>query len=314
MSDLRPEATAAARLDGLTKHFPGFQLGPLDLDLEPGTVLALVGPNGAGKTTTLNCMAGLLVPDAGGTEVFGAPVHPSRTEYRRDLGYVGEESGFFQRWTAGRNLLYLAQLLSGWSHDRARRLADRFGLPLSKAVKNLSRGNRTKLALVAALAHGPRLLLLDEPTAGLDPVVRAEVLDVLWEITEDGEHAVLYSTHVLSDISRLADELAFLRDGQLVLRTGRDELAERWRRVSFRLQVSPPSPQGALQDADVELAGVVEHRRVRAEHQVITRDAPATLQQLTELGAEAVEVSRMSVDEIAVQILKEGHHVARAAS
>jgi ABC-2 type transport system ATP-binding protein len=303
MSDLRPQATPATRLRGLVKCFPGFQLGPLDLTLEPGTVLALVGPNGAGKTTTLNCIAGLIVPDEGGTEVFGAPVHPAQPEYRRDVGYVGEENGFFQRWTAGRNLKYLAQLLPDWSQDRAHRLADRIALPLSTQVNKLSRGNRTKLALVAALAHGPRLLLLDEPTAGLDPVVRAEVLDVLWEITEDGEHAVLYSTHVLSDINRLADELAFLRDGQLVLRTGRDELSERWRRVSFRLQ-----------DEDVELPGVVEHRRVRAEHQVITRDAPATLQQLNELGAEAVEVSRMSVDEIAVQILKEGHHVARVES
>jgi len=303
MSDRRPEATPAARLSGLTKNFVGFQLGPLDLTLEPGTVLALVGPNGAGKTTTLNCMAGLMLPDEGGTEVYGSPVHPARTEYRRDVGYVGEESGFFQRWTAGRNLDYLAQLLPGWSHDRAHRLADRIALPLSTQVNKLSRGNRTKLALVAALAHEPRLLLLDEPTAGLDPVVRAEVLDLLWEITEDGEHAVLYSTHVLSDISRLADELAFLRDGQIVLRTGRDELSESWRRVSFRLQ-----------DADVELSGVVEHRRVRTEHQVITRNAEATLKQLTELGAEAVEVSRMSVDEIAVQILKEGHHVARAES
>jgi len=303
MNDRRPEATSAARLSGLTKRWPGFQLGPLDLILEPGTVLALVGPNGAGKTTTLNCMAGLIVPDEGCTEVFGAPVHPTRTEYRRDVGYVGEESGFFQRWTAGRNLDFMAKLLPGWSRDRARRLVERFALPLGKPVNKLSRGNRTKLALVAALAYGPRLLLLDEPTAGLDPVVRTEVLDVLWEITEDGEHAVLYSTHILSDISRLADELAFLRDGQLVLRTGRDELSERWRRVSFRLPAK-----------DVELAGVVEHHRVRAEHQVITRDAKATLQQLTELGAEAVEVSRMSVDEIAVQILKEGHHVARAAS
>jgi ABC-2 type transport system ATP-binding protein len=303
MNDRRPEAHFAARLSGLTKRWPGFQLGPLDLILETGTVLALVGPNGAGKTTTLNCMAGLIVPDEGGTEVFGAPVHPARTEYRREVGYVGEENGFFQRWTSGRNLKFMAELLPEWSHDRARRLAERFALPLDTPVNKLSRGNRTKLALVAALAHGPRLLLLDEPTAGLDPVVRSEVLDVLWEITEDGKHAVLYSTHVLSDINRLADELAFLRDGQIVLRTGRDELSESWRRVSFRLQ-----------DDTVELSGVVEHRRVRAEHQVITRDATTTLQQLTELGAEAVEVSRMSVDEIAVQILKEGHHVARAES
>ncbi|MCP4896148.1 MAG: ABC transporter ATP-binding protein, partial [bacterium] len=202
MTNHQPANSAAARLSGLTKRFQGFQLGPLDLTLEPGTVLALVGPNGAGKTTTLNCMAGLVVPDEGDIQVFGAPVHPTRPEYRGDVGYVGEESGFFQRWTAGRNLDYLAQIIPGWSRDRARQLSERFGLTLGKAVKDLSRGNRTKLALVAALAHGPRLLLLDEPTAGLDPIVRAEVLDVLWEITEDGEHAVLYSTHVLSDISR----------------------------------------------------------------------------------------------------------------
>lgn len=293
----------AARLTGLVKRFPGFQLGPLELTLEAGTVLALVGPNGAGKTTTLNCMAGLMVPDAGGIEVFGAPVHPTRTKYRSDVGYVGEESGFFQRWTVRRNLDYMARLLPGWSPDRARGLAERLALPLDKAVSKLSRGNRTKLALVAAMAHRPRLLLLDEPTSGLDPVVRAEVLDVLWEIIEDGEHAVLYSTHVLSDINRLADELAFLRDGKLVLRTGRDELSDRWRRISFRLQ-----------DTDVELAGVVEHRHVRTEHQVVTRDAEATVRRLNELGAEAVEVARMSVDEIAVQILKEGHHVARTES
>jgi len=300
MNDQKRETTPAAHLSGLTKQFPGFKLGPLDLVLEPGTVVALVGPNGAGKTTTLNCMAGLMVPDEGGTEVYGARVHSSRTEYRRDVGYVGEEGGFFQRWTVSRNLAFLAELLPGWSRDRAQQLSERIALPMDKPVGKLSRGNKTKLALVAAMAHRPRLLLLDEPTSGLDPVVRAEVLDLLWEIIEDGEHAVLYSTHVLSDINRLADELVFLRDGQIVLRTGRDELSERWRRVSFRLS-----------DDDLKLAGIVEHRRVRAEHQVITRDSEETLRQLTELGAEAVEVSRMSVDEIAVQILKEGHHVAR---
>ena len=303
MNDQGSKTTSAARLSGLTKRFPGFQLGPLDVDLEPGTVLALIGPNGAGKTTTLNCMAGLMIPDEGGSEVFGIPVHPAQSQFRREVGYVGEKNGFFRRWTVKRNLEFMAEMMSGWSHDRSRKLVERFALPLDKPVNKLSRGNRTKLALVAALAHGPRLLLLDEPTAGLDPVVRAEVLDVLWEITEDGGHAVLYSTHVLSDISRLADELAFLRDGKLVLRTGRDELNERWRRVSFRLP-----------GEDIRLEGAVEHRQVRSEHQVITSDAPATLQQLSELGAEAVEVSRMSVDEIAVQILKEGHHVASTTS
>ncbi len=300
MTEHTKEAPAAARLNGLVKTFSGFQLGPLDLTLAPGTVLALVGPNGAGKTTTLNCMAGLIVPDEGGTEVYGTPVHPTRTEYRlrRRLCRRGKRifSALDRPQESGLSGAADSRLVKGPRHETCRSDCAAIRTPVNK----LSRGNKTKLAIVAALAHGPRLLLLDEPTAGLDPVVRAEVLDVLWEITEDGEHAVLYSTHVLSDINRLADELVFLRDGQIVLRTGRDELSERWRRVSFRLQ-----------DDDVELPDVVEHRRVRTEHQVITRDAEATIQRLTDLGAEAVEVSRMSVDEIAVQILKEGHHVER---
>lgn len=303
MSDPILDTSAAVRISGLTKRFPGFELGPLDIVLEPGTVLALVGPNGAGKTTTLNCMAGLMIPDSGHTEVFGSLVHPAETTYRHHIAYVGEENGFFRRWNVERNLKFMSRMAPAWSHDQALRLAKRLALPLDKPVNRLSRGNRTKLDLVAALSHGAKLLLLDEPTSGLDPVVRAEVLDLLWEITEDGNHAVLYSTHVLSDISRLADELAFLRDGELVLRTGRDALAERWRQISFRL------PREGI-----ELAGVVQHRQVRAEHQVISRDAAATLQQLAELGAEAVESSRMSIDEIAVEILKEGHHVARTES
>ena len=303
MTLTRSNGAPAARLRGVAKVFPGFQLGPLDLEIEPGTVLALVGPNGAGKTTTLNCLAGLMTCDAGNIEVYGAPVHPHKTSYRKDVGYVGEEYGFFRSWKVGRNLEFMARLIPGWRHDRALGLAERFGLVLDKPIKLLSRGNLAKLGLVAALAHEPRLLLLDEPTAGLDPVVRSEVLDVLWEVTEDGDHAVLYSTHVLSDINRLADELVFLREGRLILRSGRDELGERWRRISFRHP-----------EEEIDLPGVVEHRRVRAEHQVITRNAEAVMEKLAELEAEAVEASRMSIDEIAVQILKEGHHVAHTES
>jgi energy-coupling factor transporter ATP-binding protein EcfA2 len=177
--------------------------------------------------------------------------------------------------------------------------ACRFALPLDKQVRHLSKGNVAKLALVAALGHAPRLLLLDEPTAGLDPVVRSEVLDVLWEVLEDGEHAMFYSTHVLSDISRLADELVFLRDGRILLRSSKDALTDGWRRISFRLG-----------ERDVAVAAAVEYRRVRAEHQVVSDNGEATLAQLRELGAEAVEQSRMTIDEIAVTILKGGSHVA----
>ena len=208
-------------LSGLRQSYPGFRLGPIDLSLEPGTVLALVGPNGAGKTTALNCISGLVVPEAGSIEVAGRRVDPRDAAWKTNLGVVAETHGFYLQRSVAENLRFLSLFQPGWSERRARELCARFGLPLDKQVRRLSKGNVAKLALVAALGHAPRLLLLDEPTAGLDPVVCSEVLDVLWEVLEDGEHAMLYSTHVLSDISRLADELVFLRDGRILLRSAK---------------------------------------------------------------------------------------------
>jgi ABC-2 type transport system ATP-binding protein len=291
--------TPAFALDGVVKSYPGFTLGPLDLALEPGTVLGFVGPNGSGKTTTINCIAGLAVPEDGSVRVFGQAVDHRTPAWKRDVGIVGEAHGFYRERTARENLLFLSCFFPEWSEARVRRLAGRLELPLDTKVCELSKGQVAKLALVAALGHGPRLLLLDEPTAGLDPVVRAEVLDVLWEALEDGEHAIFYSTHVLSDISRLADELVFLREGKVLLRSAKDDLTERWRRISFRLR-----------DEDVAVTGTVEYRRVRAEHQVVSSDGEATLAHLRELGAQAIEQSRMPIDEIAVAILRGGNHVA----
>jgi ABC-2 type transport system ATP-binding protein len=289
----------AFALSGVVKHYPGFTLGPVDLTLEPGTVLGFVGPNGSGKTTTINCIAGLVLPEAGSATVFGQAVDHRAPGWKEDVGVVGEEHGFYRNWTAKQNLRFLSCFYPRWSSGRVARLAERFALPLDTKVCDLSKGNLAKLAIVAALGHGPRLLLLDEPTAGLDPVVRAEVLDVLWEVLEDGEHAIFYSTHVLSDISRLADELVFLREGRVLMRSPKDELTDRWRRISFRL----PGEEFAVHSA-------VEHRRVRWEHQVVSDDGESTLAHLRELGAEAIEQSRMTIEEIAVAILRGGNHVA----
>ena len=291
--------TSAFSLHQVVKRYRGFTLGPLDLELESGTVLGFIGPNGSGKTTTINCIAGLVVPDGGSAEVFGQGVDPREAAWKAEIGVVGETQGFYRSWTARENLGYLSRFYAGWSHERALRLAGRLGLPLDVKACELSKGQVAKLALVAALGHGPRLLLLDEPTSGLDPVVRAEVLDVLWEVIEDGEHAIFYSTHVLSDISRLADELIFLRDGRVLLRSSRDALTDRWRRISFRLA-----------EQDVGVTAAVEYRRVRAEHQVVSRDGEATIAHLRELGAGAIEQSRMTIDEIAVAILRGGDDVA----
>jgi ABC-2 type transport system ATP-binding protein len=285
--------TKAFECRGLVKAYPEFQLGPLDLDLEPGTVLGYVGPNGSGKTTTMHCLVGLVRPDAGGVQVFGRPNDLDRPAWKLDVGYVGEVHAFYENWPVETNLRVQSQFYPSWSESRAAELANRFQLPLRRTAKELSSGDRLKLALVRALAHSPRLLLLDEPTAGLDPVVRAELLDVLFEAVSGGETAIFYSTHILSDISRLADELAFLNRGRLELRRAKEDLTDQWARISFRL----PGDNLALE-------AVVHHRHEGLHHVAISSDRAATLRQLGELGAEDVAEHRMSIDEIAVQILR----------
>ena len=285
--------------NNVIKTFPDFKLGPLDLDLEPGTVLGFVGPNGAGKTTSIQCLVGLIRADSGQMAVFGRPNNLNRPGWKLDIGYVGDIQVFYERWTGQKNLDFLSQFYPNWSQERASELAKRFNLPLSKRAKDMSTGNRMKLSLVAALAHSPRLLLLDEPTSGIDPVVRAEVLDVLFEILESGDRAIFYATHILPEISRLADELAFIDNGQVWLRTPKEDLTEKWRKIFFTLAKD-----------DFELKAVVSHEKEGDRHQVVCSDFESTLQQLRDLGAEDIQENPMSIEEIAVQILKGGRNVA----
>ncbi|MCB0287958.1 MAG: ABC transporter ATP-binding protein [Calditrichaeota bacterium] len=293
--------SSAFELRNITKRYPDFQLGPLSLSVEPGTVLGYIGPNGSGKTTTMHCMTGLVKPDSGDIEIFGRRNDPNQPDWKFDIGYVGDVHVFYENWTAAKNLKFLSKFYPNWSDEYMMNLVQRFKLPLDRKAKALSTGNRVKLALVSALAHRPKLLLLDEPTAGLDPVVRTEVLDILFEVLEDGDRAIFYSTHILSDIARLADELAFLDNGSIKLRTAKELLTDHWRRISFRL----PQNQQVI-------SGVVSHKNEGAEHQVISADHEITLRQLRELGAENIYENRMSIDEISVEILKGDKHVVTA--
>ena len=285
--------TKAFNFLDVVKTYPEFQLGPLNLELEPGTVLGYVGPNGSGKTTTMHCLMGLVKCDQGRMEVFGRENDPNRPAWKYDIGYVGDVHVFYERWTAEKNLKFLSQFYPNWSDDHVTELVKRFELPLQKRAKDLSGGNRVKLSLISALAHSPKLLLLDEPTAGLDPVVRSEVLDVLFDVLEDGERAIFYSTHILSDISRLADELAFLNEGRLLKRAAKDDLTDAWRKISFRYKGD-----------DLQADAVVEYRREGNDHHVVSSDRVATLRSIESVRADNVLENRMTIDEIAVHILK----------
>jgi ABC-2 type transport system ATP-binding protein len=286
--------TKAFELENVTKKYPEFQLGPLNFDLEPGRVLGYVGPNGSGKSTTLYCLVGLVKADCGIMKIFGRENNPSKIDWKFDIGYVSDVHVFYENWTAEKNLKFLKPFYPNWSDQLVNKFVKRFNLPLKKKAKELSGGNRVKLSLISALAHSPKLLLLDEPTAGLDPVVRKEVLDTLFEILEDSERAIFYSTHILTDISRLADELAFIVNGQISLRKEKEELTEKWRKFTFKFDQN-----------NIKYNSVISCKQDGKTNQIISTDSSTTLQQLKELGVENLQETRMSIDEIAVEIMKE---------
>jgi len=284
----------AFQLTELTKKFPEFNLGPIDLDLEPGKVLGYVGPNGSGKTTTMHCLVGLVKSDSGRAEIFGRENDPNKIDWKFDIGYVGDQHVFYENWSGAKNLKFISQFYPSWSDDMASQLIKRFELPIEKKAKDLSTGNRVKLSLVQVLSRFPKLLILDEPTAGLDPVVRTELLDVLFEVLEDRERAIFYSTHILTDISRLADELAFIDSGQLNLTSPKDDLTENWRRISFKLT-----------NNNIDFVHVANVENEGNNYKVISKQFESTIDQLKQVGAQNIQETRMGVDEIAVHILKE---------
>lgn len=283
----------AFRLTELTKYFPEFKLGPVNLELEPGKVLGYVGPNGSGKTTTMHCMVGLVKSDSGKTEIFGKVNDPNKIDWKYDIGYVGDKHVFYENWSGEKNIKFISQFYPSWSDKMATELIKRFELPIEKKAKDLSTGNRVKLSLVQVLSRFPKLLILDEPTAGLDPVVRTELLDVLFEVLEDGERSIFYSTHILTDISRLADDLAFIDSGKIKLLSPKDDLTENWRRISFKLN-----------ENNVKFKSVINVENEMSNYKVISKDFNSTIDQLKQIGAQNIQETRMGIDEIAVYILK----------
>lgn len=218
----------ALSVSGLTKSYGDFCLRDVSFDLPKGHVMGLVGPNGAGKTTIIKLIMNLVSPDGGRVEVLGYDHRRQEAQARARVGFVYDVMPFYDDVSLTDTKRAIAPFYEDWNEALFQKLASTFELPLKKKVKKLSQGMRTKFALALALSHEAELLVLDEPTTGLDPVFRRELLFGLSDLLLDEQRSVLFSTHITTDLERIADHVTFLRDGAVVLSETREELTESW--------------------------------------------------------------------------------------
>ena len=221
----------ALELQGLSKRLGAFALHRLDLAVPQGAITGLVGANGAGKSTLFKLILGLLEPDEGILRLSGEDLRAHGPRLRARIGFVQESPTLPGQLRVPELGRFVAPFYPTWDDAEFRRLIEGFSLPLKTPFAKLSQGNRMKAALSLALAHHPDLLLLDEPTSGLDPLARREFLDLLLDVVQEEHRAVLFSTHITSDLDRIADHVALLKSGRLVLSGAKDDLLEGWQVV-----------------------------------------------------------------------------------
>ena len=212
-------------MTGIQRRFPGFELGPLSLKLRPGRVYGLVGPNGAGKTTLLDLATLQLKPTAGALRAGGDPLRWGSLPWKARFSYVREAVPFYDELTVAETLRFASRLYGAWDESRAAQLVDMLDLPLQKRVRTLSKGTKVKLGIASALAHHADLLLLDEPTAGLDPTSRASVQAVVRNLLQEHPRlCVVFSSHIFEDLEETATDILVLRNGRLVFEATADVL------------------------------------------------------------------------------------------
>ncbi len=217
----------AFELRQVKKRYPGFELG-LDLELPQGCILGLIGENGAGKSTTIKLLLGMTRPDEGSITVLDRPVDGRFAPVREEIGVVLDEPAFPDCLTPRQLGGVMAGIFKSWDAAQYDLMLKKLELPEDKAFKAFSRGMKMKLSIAVALSHGAKLLILDEPTSGLDPVVRDEVVELFSEFTRDEGHSVLISSHIVSDLEKLCDYVAFLHKGRLLLCREKDQLLEEY--------------------------------------------------------------------------------------
>ena len=275
----------ALEIKNLTKTYPGFTLDHLNLALPSGCILGLIGENGAGKSTTIKLILDMIHKDSGSITILGKDNTDNIHLTKEDIGVVLDEVGIPECLTVEQVGKVMRCTFRNWDDAEYARLVQKLSLPENKQFKDFSRGMKMKLGIAIALSHRSKLLILDEATSGLDPVVRDEVVEMFSDFTRDEKHSILISSHIVSDLEKLCDYVAFLHKGKLLLCEEKDRLLAEYGLIHCTLQQLQALPQGAVMRQKVNPYGV--------EAMVLRSAVPAD-----------IAVSPISIEELFVFMVK----------
>ena len=280
------------QFEGVSKKYPHFSLENIDLELPSGSIMGFIGANGAGKSTTIRILLGLIHQDAGAVNVLGHAMPADQAAAKLDIGFVSEDMRLYGPATLAWHMNFLRPIYPRWDQGYAESLLERFDLKPQQKIKGLSHGQRVKAALLLALARRPRLLVLDEPTTGLDPVARMEVLQELMAVLADEDRTILFSSHNTLDVEQISDRITFIDRGRIIDSYDKEVFLDRWRRLRL---VLPPDGVVPRLNGIVEVGG-------SGRLPVLTTNSfePAMVSACTEMGATVQAVDSMTLEEIFV--------------
>lgn len=230
----------------LSKQLDKFQLTDLNFEIEAGTVMGFVGENGAGKTSTIHCILQLLKPDSGTVEIFGEPYHVDATDVKQQIGVVFDSLHFPDTMEVKALEQLYANMYKNWDQAYFDQLLTRLNVSKTQIVKKMSAGTQKKLTIALALAYRPKLLLLDEPTSQLDAISRDEVTTILAEFMESGDQSILFSSHITSDLEKIADTITLIHDGRVAFSENKDDLLYKYHTFKGSIEQSLAIPKEAI--------------------------------------------------------------------
>lgn len=269
---------------GVSKKFQTFSIDHIDLQIKQGYTTGFIGPNGAGKSTIIKLMMNLLQPDQGKVNVFGLDYASHEKEIKNRIGFVYDSNIFYEHLNLKDIVKIVAPAYKQWDNKQFKKYARQFELPLNKSIKNFSKGMQMKASIAIALSHHAELIIMDEPTAGLDPTFRRELLDIFQEIMVNENRSIFFSTHTTSDLERFADYIVFIDKGKIVLHQRLDELQEEYVVVKGSTD---------LLDRDTE-AHFISIERSRGVFQALAKDAA----NVKTVFDDHVVIEKASLDEI----------------